>query len=164
MSSALLDEEKSWIQRDFGLDRRLIKALSKLGYVYPTLVQAKSLPLALQGKDLLVRARTGSGKTVAFSLPILHNILTEKEKNNNAVNKVRALILVPTKELCKQIEKNIIDLMYYIRDYVTICALVEENMSVLQFNLQVDNNLDYVHFIMLIISIIKLMDSLGLIN
>ena len=50
--SFLLDEEKTWIQRDFGLERRLVKALSKLGYVYPTLVQAKAIPIALQGKDV----------------------------------------------------------------------------------------------------------------
>lgn len=60
--SFLLDEEKTWIQRDFGLDRRLIKALSKLGFTYPTLVQSRCIPIALQGKDVLVRARTGSGK------------------------------------------------------------------------------------------------------
>ena len=59
--SFLLDEEKTWIQRDFGLDRRLIKALSKLGFTYPTLVQSRCIPIALQGKDVLVRARTGSG-------------------------------------------------------------------------------------------------------
>ena len=52
--SFILDQEKSWIQRDFGLDRRLIKALSKLGFTYPTLVQAKCIPIALQGKDLMV--------------------------------------------------------------------------------------------------------------
>ena len=62
--SFLLDEEKTWIQRDFGLDRRLIKAISKLGFTYPTLVQSKSIPIALQGKDILVRARTGSGNRV----------------------------------------------------------------------------------------------------
>jgi hypothetical protein len=60
--SFLLDEEKTWIQRDFGLDRRLIKALSKLGFTYPTLVQSRCIPIALQGKDVLVRARTGSGQ------------------------------------------------------------------------------------------------------
>ena len=62
--SFLLDEEKTWIQRDFGLDRRLIKALSKLGFTYPTLVQSRCIPIALQGKDVLVRARTGSGEEV----------------------------------------------------------------------------------------------------
>ena len=61
--SFILDDEKTWYQRDFGLDLRLIKALSKLGFTYPTIVQAKSIPIALQGKDVLVRARTGSGKT-----------------------------------------------------------------------------------------------------
>ena len=59
--SFFLDEEKTWLQRDFGLDRRLIKALSKLGFTYPTLIQAKCIPIIIQGKDVLVRAKTGSG-------------------------------------------------------------------------------------------------------
>lgn len=134
--SFLLDEEKSWIQRDFGLDRRLIKALSKLGYTYPTLVQSRCIPIALQGKDVLVRARTGSGKTVAFSLPLLHKLLTNKSAEPSAVPRVQGLILAPTKELCKQIEKHVIELVYYCRDVVTICALTDDNITVQQHRLQ----------------------------
>lgn len=77
----LLDKESGGFQAfDFGLDRRLIKAVARLGYVYPTLVQGKAIPLALEGKDLLVRARTGSGKTAAFALPTLHKVLLHKEQ------------------------------------------------------------------------------------
>ena len=104
--SFVLDEEKTWSQRDFGLDARLLKALSKMGYIYPTLVQAKCIPIILQGKDALVRARTGSGKTIAFGLPLLHKLLLEKSvRGGSEERRIRSLILAPTKELCKQIEK-----------------------------------------------------------
>ena len=61
------------------LDPRLQKALSKLGFAHPTLIQSTAIPLALAGKDILARARTGSGKTAAYSLPILQKILNDKE-------------------------------------------------------------------------------------
>ena len=134
--SFLLDEEKTWIQRDFSLDRRLIKALSKLGYTYPTMVQSRCIPIALQGKDVLVRARTGAGKTVAFSLPLLHKLLIAKGTEPNAAPKLQGLILAPTKELCKQIEKHVVELIYYCRDMITICSLADDNMTLQQHRLQ----------------------------
>jgi ATP-dependent RNA helicase DDX56/DBP9 len=135
--SFLLDEDKTWLQRDFGLDRRLIKALSKLGFTYPTLVQAKTIPIALQGKDILVRARTGSGKTVAFSLPILQKILSQKElESSSSAASIKCVILAPTKELIKQIETHITDLIYYCRENITICSLIDDNVSVQQYRLQ----------------------------
>ena len=54
-----------------GLDSRLTKAIAFIGWVHPTLVQAQAIPLALSGRDLVVRASTGSGKTAAFGLPLL---------------------------------------------------------------------------------------------
>jgi ATP-dependent RNA helicase DDX56/DBP9 len=159
--SFLLDEEKTWIQRDFGLDRRLIKALSKLGFTYPTLVQSRCIPIALQGKDVLVRARTGSGvskicslyiscsilirfhnflrnigKTVAFSLPLLHKLLTSKAADQNDSARVQCIILAPTKELCKQIEKHVTELIYYCRDNVAVCALTDDNVTIQTHKLQ----------------------------
>ena len=101
-----LDESTTWSEYS-SLDKRILKALSKLGYTYPTLVQSKCIPLALLGKDVLVRARTGMGKTHAFSVPILHKILMAKDADPDAEKNVSAIILVPTKELCKQIEKVI---------------------------------------------------------
>ena len=100
-----LDESTTWSEYS-SLDKRILKALSKLGYTYPTLVQSKCIPLALLGKDVLVRARTGMGKTHAFSVPILHKILMAKDADPDAEKNVSAIILVPTKELCKQIEKK----------------------------------------------------------
>jgi len=128
MSEYILDKEQSWIQQDFGLDRRLIKALSKLNYSHPTLVQAQCVPLAIQGKDILVRARTGSGKTFAYGLPLLHKLLTHKSTNMTQSG-VYGIILAPTKELCKQIEKSLIDLIYYCRDDVTVISLINDEVS-----------------------------------
>jgi ATP-dependent RNA helicase DDX56/DBP9 len=131
----LLDEEKTWMQRDFSLDRKILKGISKLGFLYPTMVQAKCLPIVLQGKDVLVRARTGSGKTYAFVIPILHKILTMKEVEINPRPSIKALILAPTKELCKQIENHTTALMYYCRDSITICSLSDDSASVQQHRL-----------------------------
>ena len=136
--SSVLDEERTWSQRDFGLDARLVKALSKLGYIYPTLVQAKCIPIVLQGKDALVRARTGSGKTIAFALPLLHKLLLEKSGGGEDAEerRIRSLILAPTKELCKQIEKHMVQIMYFCKDVISICSLSDDNMSVQTYRLK----------------------------
>lgn len=134
--SYFLDDEKTWVQRDFGLDRRLVKALSKLGFTYPTLVQAKCIPIVMQGKDVLVRAKTGSGKTIAFSLPILQKILSAKDSAQGTTQSIKCIVLAPTKELIKQIEKHITDLIYYCRENITICSLADDNASVQKFRLQ----------------------------
>ena len=85
------------------LDDRLLKAIAKLGWVSPTLIQEKGIPLFLEGKDVLAKGRTGSGKTAVFAIPIIQNILTEKQTAKDQVT--RALILAPTKELCQQLYK-----------------------------------------------------------
>ncbi|KAK0511609.1 hypothetical protein JMJ35_006182 [Cladonia borealis] len=89
-----------------GLDPRLLQAVAKENFSSPTLVQAKAIPLALEGKDILARSKTGSGKTAAYILPILQSILQKKaaSKHNKSVS---ALILVPTRELAQQVSKVI---------------------------------------------------------
>ena len=124
-------DDVTWIQRDFGLDRRLIKALSKLSIIYPTLVQSKTIPLALAGKDILVRAKTGSGKTIAFVIPILHKLLTSSQLENT-----KCLILAPTKELCKQICKTVQDLCYYCKEVITWYALSDDATAIQQYHLK----------------------------
>jgi len=84
------------------LNERLLKALDKLGFDKPTPVQEQSIPTALAGKDLLVSAETGSGKTAAFLLPTLHKLLAKDAPNTGT----RALILVPTRELARQVSKE----------------------------------------------------------
>jgi ATP-dependent RNA helicase DDX56/DBP9 len=64
---------------DLGLDSRLLQGIAKQNFQTPTLVQRKAILLALEGRDILARAKTGSGKTAAYLLPILHLILKRKE-------------------------------------------------------------------------------------
>ena len=106
-----------------GIDRRLAKALSKLGYVSPTVVQSECIPLALLGKDVLVKARTGSGKTVAFAIPLLQKVLNIRDADPDDADGVKCLVLVPTKELCKQAEKVLQDLTYYCRESISISSI-----------------------------------------
>ncbi|KAG0218359.1 ATP-dependent DNA/RNA helicase [Mortierella sp. NVP41] len=91
---------------DLGLDDRLLRGLAKLNFTKPTPVQAKSIPLALAGKDILAKARTGSGKTAAFMLPLIHKILAVKDAlpaNSPEATATRGLVLVPTVELAGQV-------------------------------------------------------------
>ncbi|XP_063167389.1 probable ATP-dependent RNA helicase DDX56 isoform X1 [Candoia aspera] len=85
-----------------GLDARILQAVAELGWAAPTPIQEKAIPLALEGKDLLARARTGSGKTGAYALPLLQRLLARKTSALVAEQAVRGLILVPTKELARQ--------------------------------------------------------------
>jgi hypothetical protein len=106
-----------------GLDARLLKAMRKLGYETPTPVQAALVPLALQGRDVLARAPTGSGKTAAYLLPLLQRLLSgEGDAEAGAADAtvadaaapgVRALVLVPTAELCLQVCESLARLLAY---------------------------------------------------
>ncbi|XP_027562123.1 probable ATP-dependent RNA helicase DDX56 isoform X1 [Neopelma chrysocephalum] len=86
-----------------GLDPRLLRAVAELGWATPTAIQAQAIPLALEGRDLLARARTGSGKTGAYGLPLLHKLLSIKEASPALPQAVRALVLVPSAELGRQV-------------------------------------------------------------
>ncbi|KAL3463916.1 P-loop containing nucleoside triphosphate hydrolase protein [Aspergillus heterothallicus] len=88
------------------LDPRLRQALVKEKFSKPTPVQAKAIPLALEGKDILARAKTGSGKTAAYVLPILQTIL-QKKATDASLKATTGLILVPTRELAEQVQKVI---------------------------------------------------------
>lgn len=67
----------------------------------PTLIQENAIPLLIEGKDVLVRARTGSGKTAAFAIPVIQKILNSKM--NATKQATSTLILAPSKELCNQV-------------------------------------------------------------
>lgn len=94
---------------DFSLDTRLLKALDALSFSTPTEVQKATIPAAMAGKDLLVTAETGSGKTAAFGLPILNAMLDNPTPQSGA----RALILTPTRELAQQVMNHISDLSQF---------------------------------------------------
>ncbi|PRD20543.1 UNVERIFIED_CONTAM: ATP-dependent RNA helicase DDX56 [Trichonephila clavipes] len=101
-------DEKTLNFRDFGLDDRLLEAIACLKWQEPTLIQEKAIPLALDGKDILARARTGSGKTGAFLIPIIQQLLLRKMTTSSP--ETTALIIAPSKELCRQIYNNTIEL------------------------------------------------------
>jgi ATP-dependent RNA helicase RhlE len=90
----------------FGLVHPLIQhAVSEEGYVTPTPIQEQSIPALLEGRDLLGCAQTGTGKTAAFLLPILHRLLAQPV--TTVPGRPRALILAPTRELAAQIAENV---------------------------------------------------------
>ena len=86
---------------DLHLHPRLMQALTQSGYKEPTPIQAKAIPIVLQGNDVLGCAQTGTGKTAAFLLPVLHK-LQEKGANQG----IKALVVSPTRELAAQIGEN----------------------------------------------------------
>ncbi|XP_063364006.1 probable ATP-dependent RNA helicase DDX56 [Cydia amplana] len=103
-----MGEEKKVMFHEMELDDRIIKAIAQLAWSEPTLIQETAIPLLLEGKDVLMRARTGSGKTAAFTIPVIQKIL---HLNNTSKHQcIRALILSPSKELCGQIASVIADL------------------------------------------------------
>ncbi|MET3851251.1 DEAD/DEAH box helicase [Paenibacillus sp. OAE614] len=92
--------------KDLKLDPNILKALAKQNYTEPTPIQAQSIPAVLAGRDLLGCAQTGTGKTAAFSLPIIQ-LLSREPRKPGAGRRVRALILTPTRELAIQIMDNV---------------------------------------------------------
>ncbi len=82
----------------------LLKGIKELGFPRPTPVQSTAIPPALEGRDVLACAMTGSGKTAAFLLPILHRLIDRPR------GKTRALVLTPTRELALQIYEDLRDL------------------------------------------------------
>jgi ATP-dependent RNA helicase RhlE len=91
-----------------GLAPPLLKAVVETGYTTPTPIQAKAIPLAMQGNDLMAGAQTGTGKTAAFALPILQKLLPFASSSTSpAKHPIRALVLTPTRELAIQVEESI---------------------------------------------------------
>ena len=90
---------------DLGLSGPLLKALEAEKYTHPTPIQAQAIPLLLEGRDLFGLAQTGTGKTAAFTLPLLQRL--NKNQKQPGRNGVRALILAPTRELAVQIGDSI---------------------------------------------------------
>ena len=88
-----------------GLPEALTAAVADMGYETPTPIQTQSIPELLKGRDMLAAAQTGTGKTAAFALPILAQMLARPEKRTPKA--VRALVLAPTRELAAQIDENI---------------------------------------------------------
>jgi len=75
---SLVDSRTNFGSFSHLLDARVLRALADMGFAHPTLIQAKSIPLALENRDILARARTGSGKTAAYCIPLVQKILNAK--------------------------------------------------------------------------------------
>ena len=87
--------------KTLGLCHTLLSSISELGFQTPTEVQLEAIPYALIGRDLLVGAQTGTGKTAAFALPIIQSLYQCTKET-----KLRALIVVPTRELAQQVYES----------------------------------------------------------
>jgi ATP-dependent RNA helicase RhlE len=99
--------EKSTLNfNELGLCEPILRAITETGYTNPTPIQAKAIPLVLNGGDLLAGAQTGTGKTAGFTLPILH-LLSQKPHSEPAKGRPRCLMLTPTRELAAQIEESV---------------------------------------------------------
>ena len=90
-----------------GLSDHLLATLEELNFTAPTSVQEQAIPLVLEGKDVLAGAQTGTGKTAAFGLPIIQRLLATKDNVIPNPKLVRALVLVPTRELAQQVFDNV---------------------------------------------------------
>ncbi|HJW23875.1 MAG TPA: DEAD/DEAH box helicase [Rhodocyclaceae bacterium] len=93
---------------DLGLAPEILRAVTDEGYTKPTPIQAKAIPMVLAGKDIMGGAQTGTGKTAAFTLPILQRLLPHASSSPSpAKHPVRALILAPTRELALQVFESV---------------------------------------------------------
>ncbi len=94
---------------EFELHPDLLESITATGFETATPVQEQAIPKIISGKDIIASAQTGTGKTAAFLLPIVHKILTEPHDDD----RVKALIIVPTRELAIQIDQQLEGLSYY---------------------------------------------------
>jgi len=90
------------------LDAKLLRAVADSGYTAMTPIQAKAIPVVLAGRDVMGAAQTGTGKTAAFTLPLLQRMMKhENASMSPARHPVRALVLAPTRELADQVANNV---------------------------------------------------------
>ena len=94
--------------KDFGFHQTLNEAIDSIGFVKPTPIQQQSIPVIMQGRDLIASAQTGTGKTAAFLLPLIDKIGSDPNKSG-----IKAMVIVPTRELANQIDQQMEGLSYY---------------------------------------------------
>lgn len=100
---------------DYGLKKELLKGIYEKGYENPSPVQEEVIPIAIMGKDIIARAKNGTGKTASYVIPIL-------EKSDFSVTYVQAVILVPTRELALQVSSTFRELGKYLNVQCIICT------------------------------------------
>ncbi len=113
---------------EMGIDDRILMAVLQLGWLEPTPIQETAIPLILEGRDVLAKARTGSGKTGAYAIPLLHKILISK-KSKSSKQSISTLILTPSRELCSQAFKNLQELTIYCQREITVVDLSSSQMT-----------------------------------
>lgn len=91
---------------DFGLSAQIVRAVADQGYTTPTPIQAAAIPAVIEGKDVLGCAQTGTGKSAAFALPILHRLTSGGNPPRGSGRRIRVLVLSPTRELALQIGES----------------------------------------------------------
>ncbi|MCW3121852.1 MAG: box helicase domain protein [Flavipsychrobacter sp.] len=94
---------------DFGFDDYLMDGIDAMGYVTATPVQEQVIPYIIEGRDIIAAAQTGTGKTAAFLLPVIHKLLTQPHD----AHKINAMVIVPTRELAVQISQILEGISYY---------------------------------------------------
>lgn len=100
--------------KQMNISEPVCRALLEKNYSTPTLIQEQAIPEALTGRDLLGLAQTGTGKTAAFAIPIIEQLLADPtSQQKGAPRKIRALILTPTRELAIQIDESLADYTRY---------------------------------------------------
>jgi len=99
---------------DFAIDARLKTAIANKNYIYPSPIQDKSIPHALEGRDILGIADTGTGKTASFLIPLINKVLKHPKET--------AIIIAPTRELAIQIEKEFNDFAKGLKIYAVVCV------------------------------------------
>jgi ATP-dependent RNA helicase RhlE len=116
--STVVEKEEIYLPthtfNDFKIDAKLKLAIANKNYVYPSPIQDKSISYALEGRDILGIADTGTGKTAAFLIPIINKIINNKDET--------AIIIAPTRELAIQIENEFDDLVRGMRIYGVVCV------------------------------------------
>jgi ATP-dependent RNA helicase DeaD len=114
-SAETLSEPQSFTQLD--LSPIMLRALQRLGYATPSPIQSQVIPVALEGRDIIGQARTGTGKTAAFSIPILEMLDPLSECRNP-----QAMVLVPTRELAEQVHQEMVRLAFGCKTNITVLA------------------------------------------
>ena len=101
-----VNDERKIRYDESGLDERIIRAVSEMGFEYMSPIQKAAIPVMIQGKDIIGQAQTGTGKTAAFGIPLLHQV----DPNNKHL---QAVVLCPTRELAMQAADDIRDFAKY---------------------------------------------------
>ncbi|MHA7242097.1 DEAD/DEAH box helicase [Paeniglutamicibacter antarcticus] len=112
-------EDDSILFTDLGLDGRVLAAVSDLGYEKPSPIQAATIPLLLEGRDVVGVAQTGTGKTAAFALPALSK-MAELADLNGTARKTQVLVLAPTRELALQVAEAFTSYAKHMGDFTVL--------------------------------------------